>query len=107
MKFNFSVVDTNISLAERLKGLCSGKGGKPWPGLMQWTVKGVHSWHNITNVSNGSNDIDEIETPDEQEIKLGQFPKIGKCFYVSNAAPMKMYLIKYNWCVCETFLTCR
>lgn len=38
MKFNFSVVDMNISSAERLKGLYFGKGGKPWPGLMQWRV---------------------------------------------------------------------
>lgn len=77
MKFNFSVVDMDISLAERFKGLCCGTGGKPWPGLVQWPV------------SNGSNDIDEIETPDEQEIKPGQFPKTGKCYYVSNAAPLK------------------
>lgn len=52
-------------------------------------MKGVHSWHKVTNVSNGSNSTDEIETPDEQEIKLGQFPKTGKCCYVFNVAPMK------------------
>jgi len=35
MKFNFSTVDMNISLTERLKDLCSGKGGEAWPGLMR------------------------------------------------------------------------